>query len=89
MDERYEFLAEAGVRNIKGYNALSTEAGFPITNDANGSVVGWHSNEVFTWDIRGRLAGIRRTGTNPLTGAIPKGGITPATRRGAGPSPDP
>ena len=25
MDERYEFLAEAGVRNIKGYNALSTE----------------------------------------------------------------
>src|SRR5687767_15421734 len=25
MDERYEFLAEAGVRNIKGYNALSSE----------------------------------------------------------------
>src|SRR5437764_7066844 len=25
MDERYEFLAEAGVRNIKGYNALSQE----------------------------------------------------------------
>jgi S-DNA-T family DNA segregation ATPase FtsK/SpoIIIE len=25
MDERYEFLAEAGVRNIKGYNALSAE----------------------------------------------------------------
>ena len=25
MDERYEFLAEAGVRNIKGYNALTTE----------------------------------------------------------------
>src|SRR5215468_5280407 len=25
MDERYEFLAEAGVRNIKGYNQLSTE----------------------------------------------------------------
>src|SRR6476619_3320400 len=25
MDERYEFLAEAGVRNIKGYNALPTE----------------------------------------------------------------
>src|SRR3954452_6551169 len=25
MDERYEFLAEAGVRNIKGYNSLTTE----------------------------------------------------------------
>jgi S-DNA-T family DNA segregation ATPase FtsK/SpoIIIE len=25
MDERYEFLAEAGVRNIKGYNSLSQE----------------------------------------------------------------
>jgi S-DNA-T family DNA segregation ATPase FtsK/SpoIIIE len=25
MDERYEFLAEAGVRNIKGYNQLSRE----------------------------------------------------------------
>src|SRR5437773_4381990 len=25
MDERYEFLAEAGVRNIKGYNALPQE----------------------------------------------------------------
>jgi S-DNA-T family DNA segregation ATPase FtsK/SpoIIIE len=25
MDERYEFLAEAGVRNIKGYNALTQE----------------------------------------------------------------
>jgi S-DNA-T family DNA segregation ATPase FtsK/SpoIIIE len=25
MDERYEFLAEAGVRNIKGYNSLSRE----------------------------------------------------------------
>ena len=25
MDERYEFLAEAGVRNLKGYNALSQE----------------------------------------------------------------
>jgi S-DNA-T family DNA segregation ATPase FtsK/SpoIIIE len=25
MDERYEFLAEAGVRNIKGYNSLPTE----------------------------------------------------------------
>jgi len=25
MDERYEFLAEAGVRNIKGYNQLTTE----------------------------------------------------------------
>jgi S-DNA-T family DNA segregation ATPase FtsK/SpoIIIE len=25
MDERYEFLAEAGVRNIKGYNTLPTE----------------------------------------------------------------
>jgi S-DNA-T family DNA segregation ATPase FtsK/SpoIIIE len=25
MDERYEFLAEAGVRNLKGYNALTTE----------------------------------------------------------------
>src|SRR5438067_2712171 len=25
MDERYEFLSEAGVRNIKGYNSLSTE----------------------------------------------------------------
>ncbi len=25
MDERYEFLAEAGVRNIKGYNALTRE----------------------------------------------------------------
>jgi DNA segregation ATPase FtsK/SpoIIIE, S-DNA-T family len=25
MDERYEFLAEATVRNIKGYNALTTE----------------------------------------------------------------
>jgi DNA segregation ATPase FtsK/SpoIIIE, S-DNA-T family len=25
MDERYEFLAEAGVRNIKGYNALTKE----------------------------------------------------------------
>ncbi len=25
MDERYEFLAEAGVRNIKGYNSLSSE----------------------------------------------------------------
>ncbi len=25
MDERYEFLAEAGVRNIKGYNALTPE----------------------------------------------------------------
>ena len=25
MDERYEFLAEAGVRNIKGYNALPRE----------------------------------------------------------------
>jgi S-DNA-T family DNA segregation ATPase FtsK/SpoIIIE len=25
MDERYEYLAEAGVRNIKGYNALSVE----------------------------------------------------------------
>src|SRR5438045_8650610 len=25
MDERYEILAEAGVRNIKGYNALSKE----------------------------------------------------------------
>ena len=24
MDERYEFLAEAGVRNIKGYNALQS-----------------------------------------------------------------
>ena len=23
MDERYEFLAEAGVRNIKGYNTLT------------------------------------------------------------------
>jgi S-DNA-T family DNA segregation ATPase FtsK/SpoIIIE len=25
MDERYEFLAEAGVRNLKGYNSLTTE----------------------------------------------------------------
>src|SRR5438045_5287368 len=25
MDERYEFLAEAGVRNIKGYNSLTQE----------------------------------------------------------------
>jgi S-DNA-T family DNA segregation ATPase FtsK/SpoIIIE len=25
MDERYEFLAEAGVRNIKGYNSLTRE----------------------------------------------------------------
>jgi S-DNA-T family DNA segregation ATPase FtsK/SpoIIIE len=25
MDERYEFLSEAGVRNIKGYNSLSVE----------------------------------------------------------------
>jgi S-DNA-T family DNA segregation ATPase FtsK/SpoIIIE len=25
MDERYDFLAEAGVRNIKGYNSLSQE----------------------------------------------------------------
>lgn len=25
MDERYEYLAEAGVRNIKGYNSLTTE----------------------------------------------------------------
>ena len=25
MDERYEFLAEAGVRNIKGYNTLTQE----------------------------------------------------------------
>jgi len=25
MDERYEFLAEAGVRNIKGYNALTRD----------------------------------------------------------------
>jgi DNA segregation ATPase FtsK/SpoIIIE, S-DNA-T family len=25
MDERYEFLAEAGVRNIRGYNSLTTE----------------------------------------------------------------
>jgi S-DNA-T family DNA segregation ATPase FtsK/SpoIIIE len=25
MDERYEYLAEAGVRNIKGYNALTRE----------------------------------------------------------------
>ncbi|HVT87991.1 MAG TPA: DNA translocase FtsK [Tepidisphaeraceae bacterium] len=25
MDERYEFLAEAGVRNIKGYNSLTTQ----------------------------------------------------------------
>src|ERR1700752_3297224 len=25
MDERYEFLAEAGVRNIKGYNSLAQE----------------------------------------------------------------
>ena len=25
MDERYEYLAEAGVRNIKGYNALTKE----------------------------------------------------------------
>jgi S-DNA-T family DNA segregation ATPase FtsK/SpoIIIE len=25
MDERYEFLAEAGVRNIKGYNSLPSE----------------------------------------------------------------
>jgi len=25
MDERYEFLSEAGVRNIKGYNSLATE----------------------------------------------------------------
>jgi S-DNA-T family DNA segregation ATPase FtsK/SpoIIIE len=25
MDERYEYLAEAGVRNIKGYNALTQE----------------------------------------------------------------
>jgi S-DNA-T family DNA segregation ATPase FtsK/SpoIIIE len=25
MDERYEFLAEAGVRNLKGYNALTQE----------------------------------------------------------------
>jgi S-DNA-T family DNA segregation ATPase FtsK/SpoIIIE len=25
MDERYEFLAEAGVRNIKGYNSLTSE----------------------------------------------------------------
>jgi S-DNA-T family DNA segregation ATPase FtsK/SpoIIIE len=25
MDERYEILAEAGVRNIKGYNSLTTE----------------------------------------------------------------
>jgi S-DNA-T family DNA segregation ATPase FtsK/SpoIIIE len=25
MDERYEFLSEAGVRNIKGYNSLPTE----------------------------------------------------------------
>src|SRR5439155_27301449 len=25
MDERYELLAEAGVRNIKGYNALTSE----------------------------------------------------------------
>src|SRR5437763_14794862 len=25
MDERYEFLSEAGVRNIKGYNQLAQE----------------------------------------------------------------